>query len=207
MTTTDIEDSKSASVVWKGLLRAFDDSGIARKVTILNQLVSIKMKHHRSMEKYINSILLNWNKTKTAGFNIEEQVIASLMLGGLPEEYRAMILGIENSGRPLTVDYVKTVLLQGIPDPFGTEEDKAMPLMFMKKGCHKSKGKKGWKGKRRCFKCGDVLHMLMDCPKRDLKCHECGDNRHLVNRCPKRKHRKSHVMSQNRRRRQTRRKP
>lgn len=52
-----------------------------------------------------------------AGFNIEEQVIASLMLGGLPDEYRAMILGIENSGKDLTVDYVKTVLLQGMPDP------------------------------------------------------------------------------------------
>lgn len=187
-----IEDSKSASVVWKSLLKAFDDSGVARKVTILNQLVSIRLKHHKSMEKYINAILLNWNKTKTAGFSIEEQVIASLMLGGLPEEYRAMILGIENSGKQLTVDYVKTVLLQGIPDPFETEEDKAMPLMIMKGG-HKTKGKKGWKGKRRCFKCGDVLHMLIDCPKKDLKCHECGDVRHLVARCPRRKHRKSYV--------------
>lgn len=85
------------------------------------------------MEKYINAILLNWNKTKTAGFNIEEQVIASLMLGGLPEEYRAMIFGIENSGTPLTVDYIKTVLLQGIPDPFKTEEDKSMPTFVLKK--------------------------------------------------------------------------
>lgn len=39
-----IEDNKSTSVVWKGLLRAFDDLGVARKVTILNQLVSIRLK-------------------------------------------------------------------------------------------------------------------------------------------------------------------
>lgn len=67
-----IENSKSASVVWKNLLKAFDDSGVSRKVTILGQLVSIKLKQYTSMEKYINAILLNWNKTKTAGFNIEE---------------------------------------------------------------------------------------------------------------------------------------
>lgn len=126
-----VEDSKSASEVWKGLLRACDDSGVARKVIVLNHLVSIKLKQYSSMEKYVNAILLNWNKTKTAGFSIEEQVVASLLLGGLPEEYRAMILGIENSGKPLTVDYVKTVLLQGIPDPFGTEEDRAMPARIV----------------------------------------------------------------------------
>lgn len=183
-----IEDSKSACEVWKSLLRAFEDSGVGRKVNILNQLVSNKLTQYKSMEKYINAILLNWNKTRTAGFNIEEQVIASLMLGGLPEEYRAMILGIENGGKPLTVDYVKTILLQGIPDPFSTEVDKAMPTLVLDKGGHKSKS--GWKGKRRCFKCGDILHLVMNCPKRDLKCYKCGDMRHLAARCPQRKNKK-----------------
>lgn len=182
-----IEDSKSASTVWNGLLKAFDDSGVARKVTILNQLVSVKLTQYKSMEKYINAILLYWNKTKVAGFKIEEQVIASLMLGGLPEEYRAMILGIENSGNELTVDYVKNVLLQGIPDPFGENDDRAMPFIEMRPG----KARKGYKGKRRCFKCGDTLHIVNNCPKKDLKCSECGDIRHLVVKCPRKKKKKS----------------
>lgn len=93
-----VDDSLSAKVVWDGIAKAFDDSGTARKITILNQLVSIKLSIHDTMEEYVNEILLYWRKSKIAGFNIEEQVIASLMLGGLPEEYRAMILGIENSG-------------------------------------------------------------------------------------------------------------
>lgn len=184
-------------MVWQSLEKSFDDSGVARKVTILNQLVSVKLKHYNSIEKYINAILLYWNKTKIAGFKIEEQVIASLILGGLPEDYRVMVLGIENSGKELTVDYVKNVFLQGIPDPCKTEEDKAMPLIVLKKGSSKTKSKGGWKGKRRCFKCGDVLHMLMDCPKKDLKCHECGDTRHLVSRCPRKKSKKAQVREPN----------
>lgn len=103
-----IKDTKSAKKVWDGITKAFDDSGTVRKVTILNQLVSVKLASIGNMEKYINEILLLWNKTKIVGLKIDEQVVASLMLGGLPEEYRAMILGIENSGRKLTVDYVKT---------------------------------------------------------------------------------------------------
>lgn len=105
------------------------------------------------------------------------------MLGGLPEEYRAMILGIENSGNELTVDYVKNVLLQGIPDPFAEGDDKAMPLLELKP----KRTRTGYKGIRRCFKCGDKLHLLANCPKRDLKCGECGDIRHMVVKCPRRK--------------------
>ena len=82
-----------------------------------------------------------------------------------------MILGIENSGHPLTVDYVKTVLLQGIPDPFAENDDKAMPFVELKA----KRARKGYKGIRRCFKCGDKLHIVRDCPKKDLKCSECGD--------------------------------
>lgn len=123
-----IIDSTSAKEVWDGIAKAFDDSGTARKVTILNQLVSIKLTKYENMETYVNEILLYWQKTKVAGFKIEEQVIASLMLGGLPDEYRAMILGIENSGKDLTVDYVKTVLLQGISEPMSSNHERAMQV-------------------------------------------------------------------------------
>lgn len=179
-----IETTKDAYVVWESLEKAFEDSGITRKITVLNQLVSVRLVQFNSMEKYINTILLYWNKTKTAGFNIEEDVIASLLLGGLPEEYRAMILGIENSGQDLTVDFVKNILLQGIPDPFQKEGDKAMPMLELRGNF---KRKKGGKGIRRCFKCGDTLHMVVNCPKKDLKCNQCGDVRHLVARCPLKK--------------------
>lgn len=138
-------DSTSAKAVWDGLAKAFDDSGTARKVTILNQLVSIKLTKHETMEAYVNEILLYWRKSKIAGFNIEEQVIASLMLGGLPEEYRAMILGIENSGKDLTVDYVKTVLLQGIPDPLDRNEKE---VAFAAKSGAKGGPKKGFQKKK-----------------------------------------------------------
>lgn len=166
-----VEESTSAKVVWDGIAKAFDDSGTARKVSILNQLVSIKLKDHESMKKYVNEILLYWRKSKIAGFTIEEQVIASLMLGGLPEEYRAMILGIENSGKELTVDYVKTVLLQGIKDPF--HEEKEEPVAFVA-----ANG-----GNRACFICGSQYHLRYECPK-GRACFRCGSKRHLVRECP-----------------------
>lgn len=154
-----IIDSTSAKAVWDGIAKAFDDSGTARKVTILNQLVTIKLVNHENMETYVNEILLHWHKTKVAGFNINEDVIASLMLGGLPEQYRAMILGIENSGKDLTVDYVKTVLLQGISEPiadnFGNERAYQAANQIKK---------------RACFECGDFGHLARNCFRKQRNC-------------------------------------
>lgn len=176
-----IKETKSAREVWDGIARAFDDSGTARKITILNQLVSVKLVKVGNMEKYINEILLLWHKTKIAGFNLEEQVIASLMLGGLPDEFRAMILGIENAGKELTVDYVKTVLLQGIKDPMLKESyndrEKAMAAK------HSTKFKRGTE-KRKCFTCGSIYHLSFDCnKKKKRKCYNCGKTSHLAKEC------------------------
>lgn len=75
------------------------------------------------MESYKNEILLFWQKIKIAGFKIDEDIIASLMLGGSPDSYRALIMRIENSAKELMVHYAKIVLFQGIRDPLENQDD------------------------------------------------------------------------------------
>lgn len=132
------------------------------------------------MERYVNEILLYYEKSKQAGFKIEEAVIASLMLGGSAEEYRAMILGIENSGKELTIDYVKTVLLQGIPENGLMREDKSEAALA-------AVCKKGGTRRRKCFICESELHLAISCPKRERKCYICGNESHLARQCPDKK--------------------
>lgn len=171
-----IKDSNSAKQVWDGICQAFDDSGNVRKVTIMQELTSVKLTNFSNTEKYINEILLHWNKSKIAGFKPIEQVIASLMLSGLPEEYRPMIFGIENSAKELTVDYVKTVLLQRIKDLIlkrNEDEDGYYGKALAAKGVHKQ-----------CFRCGDNQHFVKNCPEVRRKCFKCSDSQHLIAECP-----------------------
>lgn len=195
-------DSTSAKQVWDNLSKAFDDSGTARKVAILNQLVSIKLAKHQHIEPYVNEILLYWKKSEIAGFNIEEQVIASLMLGGLPEKYRAIVLGIENIAKELTVDYVKTVLLQRIPELIsrdrstervGSREDGlavAAKRFVPKKKVGAPKKPVQHRKKKSCFKCGSYFHLQATCPKgTKITCYGCGDIGHILKSCPKPKER------------------
>lgn len=176
---------ETASDAWESLRDAFSDKGATRKVTVLNKLVRMTLEAaDDNMEKYVQTMLLSWSKVKASGFKIDEEVIASVILGGLPLEYRPMILGIENSGAKLTVDYVKNVLLQGIIDEKGSGSEKAMAAkcsLTMKKG----------NKKRKCFTCGSLYHLSFECKqnKKKRKCFNCGKPSHIAKDCrlPKRK--------------------
>lgn len=110
---THIENAKSAKEAWDGITAAFDDTGTGRKVALLQQLVSLKQDQCGSMEDYVNKMSTLWSKVKAAGFNIDEEVAGSLMLVGLPSQYKPMILAVENSGTNITVDYVKKCYYKG----------------------------------------------------------------------------------------------
>lgn len=99
---------------WESINKAFSDSGVCCRVTLLQQLVSVKLADCNGMEDYVNRMVLLSTKVTSVGFKINDDVIASLMLAGLPSEYKPLILGVENSQKVLTVDYVKNLLLQEV---------------------------------------------------------------------------------------------
>lgn len=51
-------------------------------------------------------------KVTKVGQNIDDEVLASLMLAGLPDQFQSLVMAIENSATKLTSDAVKTMLLQ-----------------------------------------------------------------------------------------------
>lgn len=107
-----IATAETAKEAWDALLAAYEDSGLTRKVELLKTLVQLKLSDFDSMQEYINTMVMTSLKVQNAGLKIDEEVTASLMLAGLPDEFRALVLAIENSKTKLTVDVVKNLLLQ-----------------------------------------------------------------------------------------------
>ena len=64
-----------------------------------------------SVEEYINTIITTAHKLNGIGFNVADEWIGSLLLAGLPEEYKPMIMGLERSDTLITGDAIKTKLL------------------------------------------------------------------------------------------------
>lgn len=100
---------------------------------------------------------LLWSKVKIVGLKIDGDVIGALMLGGLPDEYTPMVMGIENSGKAITADAIKTLLLQEVNFDVKPIENalvtKVKPKKFKVKKFH-------------CFDCNEIGHIAKKCPKK-----------------------------------------
>lgn len=159
---TYVADRTTAKECWDALSEAFEDSGTTRKVALLQQLVSNKLDHYDSMEQYVNKTLLLSIKVKKVGFNLDDEILGSLLLGGLTPDYRPMIMGLENSGKKLTIDYVKNILLQEIE-----EKQSESALVTKQKFVRNNKSKKDKSLKSvKCYNCNMTGHISKNCPKK-----------------------------------------
>lgn len=153
---TYLEEANTAKDGWDALQSAFEDKGIVRKVTLLKQWIGLKLDDCKSMQEYVSKCLVLKSQVKSAGFAIDDEVSASIMLCGLNDQYKPMVLSVETKGDKLTVDYVKNLLLQEI-DGESTGESALMAK-------RKEKFKKKFVVK--CYNCGGP-HLRKSCDKID----------------------------------------
>lgn len=107
-----ISDAATAKQAWIKLEKSFEDSGLSRKVELLKQLVKLSLEECESVEDYVSRMVTTCLKVGKAGLKIDDEILASLMLAGLPNQYTSLVMAIENSTSKLTSDGVKTLLLQ-----------------------------------------------------------------------------------------------
>lgn len=169
------DEQTLAKRAWDAICTAFEDSGIGRRVDLLKQLVSLKQNDCESMEDYVHKMVLLSRKVKKAGLEIGDEVVAALMLAGLPDEYRPMVMAIENSSKKLTSDYVQTQLLQEVSFQKPIEAG-AAALIAKKRNPHNNARRKSQHQKSKqqpnnsetvtCYVCGKKGHYASKCEHR-----------------------------------------
>lgn len=150
-----ISDAVTAKQAWNNLEKSFQDSGLSRKVELLKQLVKLTLDECESVEDYISKMVTTCLKVGKAGLKIDDEILASLMLAGLPDEFKSLVMAIENSTTKLTSDAVKTLLLQ--ETKFNPNNNGSGGNAFM------AKSKNRGTFKFNCRRCGENGHMAKDC--------------------------------------------
>ncbi|EZA57616.1 hypothetical protein X777_02193 [Ooceraea biroi] len=112
-----LQDTVTPKEAWDKLRDTFEDSGLTRKVGLLRILTSTKLQDCGSVKAYVNQIMTTAYKLKELNFEVKDEMVAALMLAGLPEEYKPMFMGLEGSGVAITADSVKIKLLQDVQSP------------------------------------------------------------------------------------------
>lgn len=106
-----IKDATSTKDLWQKLKTMFDDCGFSRRITLLRNLISIRLDSCESMTNYVTQIMETAQKLSGTGFSVNDEWIGCLMLAGLPEKYFPMLMAIEHSGIAITGDVVKTKMI------------------------------------------------------------------------------------------------
>lgn len=75
--------------------KSFDDSGFTRRISLLGNLISIRLDNSSFMTSYVTQIIETGQKLCGTGFAINNECIGSLLLAGIPEKFSAMIMAIE----------------------------------------------------------------------------------------------------------------
>lgn len=155
-----LEECDTAKKAWENLKEAFEDRGAVRKVTLLKQWVTLKLDECSSMQEYITKSLQFRSKIKAAGMKIDEELAGTLMLVGLSNDFRPMVMSVESMEKEITVDYVKNLLTQEV-DNEAIESERVLAANHNKAASYYKKKKD-----IKCFECGGS-HFKRNCP--DLK--------------------------------------
>ena len=153
-----IEGCSSAVQIWIKLKTLYDEKGLNRKIGLLRSLISVRLEACTSMQAYVDEIMSTANRLKGIGFGLNDDWLAAVLLAGLTEEYKPLLLGLEASNKVVTSELVVGHLL----DNSNGEASQALL----------AKGKNGKKKKAfKCFNCGKPGHFANKCkaPKKEDK--------------------------------------
>lgn len=172
-----IRDVKTTHDLWEKLRSLFDDSGFTRRISLLRNLISIRLENCSSMTSYVTQVIETGQKLNGTGFAINDMWIGSLLLAGLPEKYAPMIMAIEHSGIKVTADAIKSKLLdmESTHDGSGNEVESAFATSKKWQHHKKSMATKCQNGgpmsaqKKtnvtvKCYRCKNVGHYRSQCP-------------------------------------------
>lgn len=158
-----VAKATTAEEAWKNLQKAFEDTGLTRKVGLLRKITTTRLENCESMERYVNEIMSAAHQLTAIGFEINQEWLGTVLLVGLPEQYQPMIMALESSGLDVTGDSVKTNLLQESNCYVKSRSTKDSDAAY-----HVKRQMKGVKPKVKsknvtCWTCGKQGHVASEC--------------------------------------------
>lgn len=169
-----IKNEQTVQGVWKRLKSLYDDSGFTRRISLLRQLISIRLEDCESMGAYVTQIVDTAQKLKGTGFQINDEWIGSLLLTGLTERFAPMIMAIEHSGIIISTDVIKSKLLD-----MSSEVDSH-------NGTNNAFLSKGWQQRNKKSGNTDTKSKMASSTKsvKTIRCYKCKQLGHYMNKCP-----------------------
>lgn len=172
---THVYDAKTAKEVWESLMRAYEDKGWGRRITLQRKLWGCKLEDFESMEKYIARVIFLARQLSDINAKVPDDWIISILLMGLTEDYNPLIMSVDNSSVAISLENIKTKLLQEAYRQKETSSSNDLVLAVNTKRIQL----KGQSNKQnfdrkplKCFKCKKFGHKATDCTVKKQNSHK-----------------------------------
>ena len=158
-----IIDYTIPKTAWDILEKLYEEKERNRKFMLLQELFRMSMESER-MDSYLRAMREKMSELSTIDLKLEDDIKLAIILNGVPERYRYLIVNLENQEK-IDFDELTTRLLE--------EELKINPptmtihALMSKKNLYSSEG--FVEREYRCYECGEMGHLKRDCPKREKK--------------------------------------
>ena len=131
-----VENETSPKAAWENLQKTYDDKGSTRKVNPLIEVSTTRLENCKSMDEYITRIISANQKLSNIGTKLPDDLVGALMLAGLPQHYKPMVMALSSSGKDISADLVKTKLLEEAVPANGSENFETRGLYAQARPTH-----------------------------------------------------------------------
>lgn len=111
-----IKSCGTALDIWQKFQSMFEDKVLSRKIGLLKTLINVRLEDSDCMQSYVDKIMTCSNKLNDIGFTISDEWQSAILLAGLTELYRPLIMGIEAANIELTANSVISKLIEAQPN-------------------------------------------------------------------------------------------
>jgi hypothetical protein len=153
-----IIECTTPKAAWDILEKLYEGKGRNRKFMLLQELFRTSMEGE-SMDAYLRAVREKMSELSTVGLKLEDDIKLAIILNGLPERYRYMVVSLEKEEK-IDFDELTARLLE--------EEAKVDPRAAA--GTMAMAAKKVYKDPEdECHYCGQKGHWKRDCPVRKYR--------------------------------------
>ncbi|KAI8441325.1 hypothetical protein MSG28_014946 [Choristoneura fumiferana] len=152
---------QNSQEAWDALSSAYEDKGLGRRISLERKLYRYCLDDFDSnIEMYINAVMSTVQDLADIGKIMEDASIAAILLGGLSPQYAPLVMALENSNIDITVDLIKTKLLNELNKPAIDNPGTALRTRMNQNKPSTSKSKKPIV----CYDCMEPGDKRPDCP-------------------------------------------
>ncbi|GBP96639.1 Retrovirus-related Pol polyprotein from transposon TNT 1-94, partial [Eumeta japonica] len=107
-----VKNCATSNEAWLKLTEIYKRSGPIQKVNLFKQLLNLNMKESTSMVEFLNSFSNIVEKLNEAGIQIQDELLAIILLSSLPKDYENFVMIIETRDTLPSLSVIKVKLLE-----------------------------------------------------------------------------------------------